>query len=49
LGGARYQTDGLRAVLFLATRPLSLSDVELLDWAPYLEAPEPSARNEGRR
>ena len=33
--GARYHTDGLRAVLFLATRPLSLADVELLDWAPY--------------
>ena len=39
LGGARYHTDGLRAVLFLATRPLSLSDVEFLDWAPYLEVP----------
>jgi hypothetical protein len=43
--GARYHTDGLRAVLFLATRPLSLADVELLDWAPYLpqtvEAPAP--------
>ena len=25
--GARYHTDGLRAVLFFATRPLSLSDV----------------------
>ena len=34
--GARYHTDGLRAVLFLATRPLSLADVELLDWAPYI-------------
>jgi len=49
LGDARYHTDGLRAALFLATRPLSLSDVELLDWAPYLEAPDPPARNEGRR
>ena len=49
LGGARYHTDGLRAVLFLATRPLSLSDVELLDWAPYLEVSDPPARNEGRR
>jgi hypothetical protein len=35
--GARYHTDGLRAVLFLATRPLSLRDVEVLDWVPYLE------------
>ena len=34
--GSRYATDGLRAVLFLATRPLSLADVEFLDWAPYL-------------
>ncbi|WP_019452109.1 LssY C-terminal domain-containing protein [Cupriavidus sp. BIS7] len=38
-GGAAYYTDGLRAVLFFATRPLSLSDVEFLDWVPYLEAP----------
>jgi len=31
--GARYFTDGLRAILFFAIRPLSLSDVELLDRA----------------
>jgi hypothetical protein len=49
LGGARYHTDGLRATLFLATRPLSLSDVEFLDWAPYLEVPDSPARNESRR
>ena len=49
LGGARYYTDGLRATLFLATRPLSLSDVELLDWAPYLEVRDPPARNESHR
>ena len=30
--GTREQGDGLRAVLFFATRPLSLSDVEILDW-----------------
>ena len=36
----------LRAVLFLATRPLSLADVEFLDWAPYLGLPEPAARTE---
>ena len=42
-GGGRYYTDGLRATLFLATRPLSLADVELLDWAPYLEVPDPPA------
>ncbi len=40
-GGARYYTDGLRATLFFATRPLSLSDVEFLDWAPYLDVPAP--------
>jgi len=34
--GARYHSDGLRAVMFFATRPLSLSDVEFLDWEPYL-------------
>jgi hypothetical protein len=37
LGGASYHTDGLRAVLFLVTRPLSLSDVQILDWHPYLK------------
>ena len=43
LDGARYHTDGLRAVLFFATRPLSLSDVEFLDWVPYLERREAAA------
>jgi len=33
----RYHTDGLRAVLFISTRPLGLSDVELLDWAPIFD------------
>lgn len=37
-GGAPYHTDGLRAVLFLATRPISLSDVKLLDWEPAPDA-----------
>jgi hypothetical protein len=31
---APYFTDGLRAVLFFTTRPLTLADVELLDWLP---------------
>ncbi|SAK93707.1 hypothetical protein AWB79_06992 [Caballeronia hypogeia] len=35
--GATYYTDGLRAVVFFATRPRSLSDVDFLDWVPYLE------------
>jgi len=35
--GAHYDTDGLRAVLFFGTRPLSLADIEMLDWVPFLE------------
>ena len=42
LNGTRYFTDGLRAVMFFATRPLSFSNVEFLDWVPYLENREPS-------
>ena len=45
-GDARYHTDGLRAVLFLVTRPLSLSDVELLDWHPLLKLRETEAAQE---
>ena len=37
VGASRYETDGLRAVLFFGTRPLSLADVEILDWVPFLE------------
>ena len=40
--GASYYTDGLRAVLFFATRPLTLSDVQLLDWEPLLDEREPT-------
>jgi hypothetical protein len=43
LGGASYHTDGLRAVLFLATRPLALGELEILDWANYLEQQEADA------
>ena len=32
-----YYTDGLRAVLFFVTRPLSLSDIEILDWVPLIQ------------
>ena len=32
-----YYSDGLRAVFFIITRPLSISDVEILDWVPALE------------
>ena len=45
LGGASYQTDGLRAVLFLVARPLSLSDMEILEWHPYLKQAEIEAVN----
>jgi len=31
-GEYAYRTDGLCAVLFIISRPLSLSDVEILDW-----------------
>jgi hypothetical protein len=34
---ASERGDGLRAVLFFATRPLSLADVEILEWVPFLE------------
>jgi LssY-like putative type I secretion system component LssY len=35
--GARERGDGLRAVLFFVTRPLSLSDVEILDWVQLIK------------
>jgi hypothetical protein len=38
LHDTRYHTNGMRAVLFFATRPLSLNDVEFLQWVPYLDA-----------
>jgi hypothetical protein len=34
---AGERSDGLRAVLFFATRPLSLADVEILEWAPLVK------------
>ena len=45
LGSAGYYTDGLRAVIFFATRPLGLKDVEFLHWVPYLERSEAEERN----
>ena len=39
----RYHTDGLRAVLFFVTRPLTLSDIEILDWVPMLQQREAEA------
>jgi len=35
-----YRTDGLRAVMFFATRPRALSEVELLDWDPEIKRRE---------
>jgi hypothetical protein len=46
LNGARYYTDGLRAVMFFATRPLSFTNVNILDWVPYLEQRERTVRKE---
>lgn len=37
LDKAQYYTDGLRAVLFLVTRPVALSGVQILDWHPALK------------
>ena len=38
--GTLYYTDGLRAVLFFVTRPLTLSDIKILDWVPLLQQRE---------
>jgi hypothetical protein len=44
LNGASYYTGGLRAVMFFATRPLSFTNVEILDWVPYLEQTQSGVR-----
>jgi hypothetical protein len=36
-GEPRYFSDGLRAVMFFESRPHDLSDIETLDWHPYLK------------
>ncbi len=38
-----YHTDGIRAVMFFAARPRSLSDFEILDWVPAIETREAEA------
>jgi hypothetical protein len=43
LSDSHYHTDGLRAVLFFVTRPLAMSEVEILDWVPYLKDLESNA------
>lgn len=40
---SRYHSDGLRAVLFFVTRPLAISDIEVLDWVPILQQREVEA------
>ena len=37
LGKSVYYTDGLRAVMFMVTRPVALSDVQILEWYPALK------------
>jgi hypothetical protein len=44
--GSRYHTDGLRAVMFILSRPRALSDFEILDWVPALELSEADAARE---
>jgi hypothetical protein len=44
LESSRYHTDGLRAVMFFVSRPVTASDVEILDWVPALELRETEAR-----
>jgi hypothetical protein len=46
LNGASYYTNGLRAVMFFATRPLNFTNVQILDWVPYLEQRETGAPEE---
>jgi len=43
LNGARYFTDGLRAVMFFVTRPLSIADLQILDWVPLGAPPKTEA------
>ena len=42
-GQPNYSTDGLRAVMFFVVRPVDLSEVQLLEWVPYLERAEREA------
>jgi hypothetical protein len=40
---AHFHTDGVRAVLMLSARPLSLSEVTFLEWLPLLQQREADA------
>jgi hypothetical protein len=44
LGKTLYYTDGLRAVMFMVTRPVALSDVQILEWVPALRNLEQGVR-----
>ncbi len=44
--GSSYFTDGLRAVLFIGTRPRAFSEVEILDWVPVLRESAAQAARE---
>jgi hypothetical protein len=46
-GGSGCFTDGMRAVLFLGTRPLAFSVVEILDWKPLPRAEATGAVTSG--
>lgn len=46
LDDTSYYTDGLRAVMFFQARPLALSDIEIIDWEPYLQQRESAALKE---
>jgi hypothetical protein len=43
VGKGRYHTDGLRAVMFFVSRPVTLTGIEILDWVPALELREAEA------
>ena len=44
--GVRYHTDGGRVALFFATRPLTFSDVNVLDWESVVQATGTGASKE---
>lgn len=46
VAGGRFPTDGLRAVMFFAARPLKLSETEIVDWIPALQLREAQAEAE---
>ena len=49
VNGTAYVTDGLRAVLVFATRPLTFSSVQLLDWEHLMDERDPAEPQEPAR